>query len=262
MQLTVLAPIGAIAHGLSLDSISDEQLSGIHRALATHGFLAFGGQDIDDAAFVAFLRRLGRLTFTKGEVPVPGRSELNLVSNVGRSAPPRSSFHVDTSYVSDPPAYTALRAVHVPETGGHTLFSNQYRAFETLPDEVRRKVEGRVMTHVVTGISPEMLGPEDEQSARHPLLRSHPISGKTALYLTTPQRCTAISGMTDAQASQTIAYLYEHSTRSDNVGRHAWRPGDVVVWDNRCVMHRATSFDVASQPRVIRRCTVLGEIPA
>ncbi len=255
MQLTVQAPIGAIARGLSLDRLSDTQLSGVHQALAEHGFLAFGGQDIDDAAFVAFLRRLGLLTFTKGEIPVPGQPELNLVTNVGRSAPPRSSFHVDTSYLSDPPAYTALRAVRVPERGGHTLFSNQYRAFETLPDSVRGEVEGRVMTHVVTGISPELLGAEDEQSAVHPLLRRHPISGKTALYLTTPQRCAAISGMTDAQAAQTVDHLYEHSTRSDNVARHTWRPGDVVVWDNRCVMHRADHADVIGD-RVLHRGVV------
>lgn len=145
--------------------------------------------------------------------------------------------------------------MHVPQRGGHTLFSNQYRAFETLPGSVREEIRDRVMTHVVTGISPELLGPDDEQSAVHPLLRRHPTSGRTALFLTTPQRCAGISGMTEAQARQTIDYLHGHSTARDNVARHAWRQGDIVVWDNRCVMHRADHADVIGD-RVLHRGVV------
>ena len=255
MRVDVQVPVGATVCGVSLNRLSAAQVTELHGLLAAHGFLAFHGQELGDEQFVAFLRRLGRLTFTKGERPVDGQPDLNVVSNVGRSAPPRSSFHVDTSYVTDPPAYTALRAVRLPQRGGHTLFTNQYRAFETLPAPVRTDLEGRVMTHVVTGIAPGVLGPQDEQAAEHPLFRSHPVTGRTALYLTTPPRCAAISGMSEAQTRQTVAFLYEHSTASENVYRHAWRPGDVVVWDNRCVMHRADHSDVSGH-RVLHRGTV------
>ena len=91
------------------------------------------GQDADDAGFVRFLRSFGPTMFTVGETPVPGHPELNVVSNVGRVKPPRSTFHTDTSYVRKPPAFTALRAVAVPERGGQTLFTNQYAAYDTLP---------------------------------------------------------------------------------------------------------------------------------
>ncbi len=91
-------------------------------------------QQVDDAGFAAFLETFGELVFTTGETPVPGFPDLNIISNVGRTTPPRSTFHVDTSYVRVPPAYTALRAVTIPEVGGETLFSNQYAAYESLPD--------------------------------------------------------------------------------------------------------------------------------
>ena len=165
-----------------------------------------------------------------------GHPELNVVSNVGRSSPPRSQFHVDTSYVSDPPAYTALRAVTIPEAGGETLFSNQYRAYRTLPDGLRRRLEGRRITHVVTGLE---LGDDAETSAEHPVFRPHPVTGEVALYMSTPARCAAISGLDDAEAHQLVDRLLTHSTRPDNLYRHAWSPGDVVMWDNACVLHRA-----------------------
>ena len=163
-------------------------------------------------------------------------------------------FHVDTSYVRRPPAYTALRAVTIPDEGGETLFTNQYRAFETLPSDVRAQLEGRTLKHVVTGVQLEA---GDETAAEHPVFRRHPISGRTALYLSTPARCVAISGMPDAQAVELIARLYEHSIREDNIHRHAWSPGDVVMWDNACVLHRGDHATVVGD-RVLHRGMVRG----
>ncbi len=78
-----------------------------------------------------------------------------------------------------------------------------------------------------------------ESAATHPIFLVHPVSGRTALYLSTPERCAEVSGMSPQDAAATVAYLFEHSTREDNVYRHAWSPGDVVMWDNRCVLHKA-----------------------
>jgi taurine dioxygenase len=217
--------------------------------LARDGVLTLRDAGMDDEAFVAFLQGFGPLTFTKGETPVPGHPDLNVVSNVGRTTPPKSSFHVDTSYVKSPPAYTALRAVTVPEEGGETLFTDQYRAYETLPGDLRGRLEGRTITHVVTGLE---LDADDETSAEHPVFLEHPVSGRTALYLTTPPRCAAISGMDQDEAEATIATLFAHSTRDDNVRRHQWRAGDVVMWDNRCVLHRADHAGVSGD-RVMHR---------
>jgi taurine dioxygenase len=225
--------------------------------LAKHGVLIFRGQASNDAAFTEFLATLGTMSFTRGEKPVAGHPGLNVISNVGRDSPPRSSFHTDTSYVSRPPAYTALRAVKVPESGGETLFSDQYRAYETLPAAMQADLAARTVRHVITGIDTTALGPDDETAAAHPMLLRHPISGRTALYLTTPARCAAVSGLADSDAADLIAHLHAHSTSDDNVYRHAWKSGDIVVWDNRCVMHRADHSRVIGD-RVMHRGVVTG----
>ncbi len=254
MNHAVHEPIGVEVTGLSLDGVGAEHVAELRQLLAQHGVLIVRDQHIDDAGFVAFLRSFGDLAFTKGETAAPGFPDLNVVSNVGRTTPPRSTFHVDTSYVRHPPAYTALRAVEIPSRGGETLFTNQYRAYETLPSDVRETLEGRTIRHVVTGLD---LGDDDETAAEHPVFRPHPLSGRTALYMSTPTRCVAISGMSQADAEAMIALLFAHSTTAENTYRHAWSPGDVVMWDNACVLHRGDHADVVGD-RVMHRGMVAG----
>ncbi len=254
MRETAYEPLGVEITGLSLAGIRPEAVARLQLVLAERGVAIMPGQHVDDALFVAFLRRFGRLAFSTGETPLPGFPDLNLISNVGRASPPRSTFHVDTSYVRQPPAYTALRAVEIPAAGGETVFTNQYRAYETLPAAVRTSLAGRTIRHIVTGLD---LGANDESEAEHPVFRPHPVSGRIALYLSTPRRCVAISGMNDADASEMIEFLYAHSTREDNTYRHVWSPGDVVMWDNGCVLHRADHVAVVGD-RVMHRGMVAG----
>lgn len=136
MNITVLDPVGAEVTDLAPGEPDPGTVAHLRRLLAEHGVLVMPGQSIDDDGFLGFLRAFGELAFTKGEVSAPGYPDLNVVSNVGRTTPPRSTFHVDTSYVRCPPAYTALRAVEIPAEGGETLFTNQYRAYDTLPRDV------------------------------------------------------------------------------------------------------------------------------
>lgn len=256
MPLTTetLDPVGVVVRDVDLADLTDDDVATLRSLLGEHGVVVAPGQTLDDDEFTAFLRRFGTLTFTTGETPLEGHPDLNVISNVGRATPPKSSFHVDTSYVATPPAYTALRAVTVPEQGGATQFSNQYRAYETLPDDVRERLDGRTIRHVVTGVE---LGPDDEAEAEHPVFRPHPETGRTALYLTTPARCAAVSGLDEAESDQVVAQLFEHSTQPDNVLDHRWAPGDVVMWDNGCVMHRADHSGVVGD-RVMHRGMVLG----
>lgn len=254
MRDTVLDPVGVEVTDAALPELSADDIERLRGLLAEHGVVILRDQQIDDAVFVAFLRRFGELTFTVGETPVPGCPDLNVISNVGRTTPPRSTFHVDTSYVARPPAYTALRAVDVPRDGGQTLFTNQYRAHDTLPPRTRAGLAGRTIRHVVTGVDP---GPGAETAAEHPVLRPHPITGRPALYLTTPARCASVSGMDAEQGRVTVAELFAHSTRADNTLRHAWAPGDVVMWDNGCVLHRADHSGVDGD-RVLHRGMVAG----
>lgn len=257
MQLSVREPLGITVTDVQLENVDSGDVATFVELLAEHGVVVIPDQTLDDAAFVTFLEKFGALTFTTGETPVAGFPDLNVVSNVGRTTPPRSTFHVDSSYLSHPPAYTALRAVTVPTEGGETLFTNQYRAYETLPEELRRTLDGRTVTHVVTGLE---LGEDDETQAEHPVFRHHPVSGRTTLFLSTPARCVSVSGMTGAESAETVQQLFDHSTREDNVVRHAWSPGDVVMWDNACVLHKADHSGVAGD-RVMHRGMVAGTAP-
>lgn len=255
MDIVARQPVGATISGLPLADADPQVLVPL---LAEHGVLVLRGHVCDDAAFSAFLQRFGPLVFTPGETPVDGFPDLNVVSNVGRTTPPRSSFHVDTSYVACPPAFTALRAVEVPRAGGATQFSDQYRAYDTLPHAWRDRLAGRTIRHVVTGVAPEDAGSETE--AEHPVFRRHPVSGRTALYLSTPARCVAVSGMSVDESREVVEFLFAHSTRADNVMRHEWAPHDVVMWDNACVLHRADHTGVVGD-RVMHRGMVAGTSP-
>ena len=249
MHVTDTAPLGAEVRDLDLGSLDPELTVRLRDLLADRGVLVFRDQDIDDDAFLAFLRSFGALAFTKGETPLPTHPDLNVISNIGRETPPRSNWHVDTSYVREPPAYTALRAVEVPAAGGETLFSDQYAAYATLPEGIAADIRGRHITHVATGVE---LDDGDERAATHPIVRPHPRSGRPALYLSRPARCQAVSGLAPEDARELVAALLAHSTRPENVLAHAWAPGDVVIWDNGCVLHRADHSGVSGD-RVMHR---------
>ncbi|MEW1931588.1 TauD/TfdA family dioxygenase [Rhodococcus sp. NPDC079359] len=245
--------------GIEIDELdlSSTETEELRTLLAEHGVLILRRQPMDDAGFLAFLRRFGEMMFTEGETPVPGFPDLNVISNVGRTTPPKSTFHVDTTYVPNPPAYTALRAVEVPEAGGSTLFSDQYAAYDTLPADRKADLAGRTVTHRVTGVASDT-----DSCAEHPLFAVHPVTGRTALALSAPARCVAISGLSTEEAQETVRYLFEHSTRETNVLRHAWAPEDVVMWDNRCVMHKADHSGVVGNRVMHRGMVANGESPS
>lgn len=225
--------------------------------VATHGVAVIRDVDISDEIFTAFLESLGPLMFTAGETPVPGAPALNIVSNVGRSRPPRSVFHTDTSYVSDPPNFTALMAKTVPQRGGQTLFSDQVAALSRLPRSLQQAVSRAVVVHRVTGVDP---GSAQEHAARHPLVRRHPLTHDLALYLSTPERCAQIEGLSADRSARLIKTLYRWSTRAHTLYAHRWQRRDLVLWDNRRTMHRADHAHVVGD-RVLHRGMAGGERP-
>ncbi|MBV6656721.1 MAG: TauD/TfdA family dioxygenase [Devosiaceae bacterium] len=205
-------------------------------------------------AFYALIEALGTPMFTQGETPVEGLPMLNVVSNVGRKVPPRSVFHTDTSYVPRPPAYSALYAVDVPQQGGATLFTNQFEAAEALPARVREALMDAAVLHVATGV-------EDATQTWHPLFRKHPDSKRFALYLSSVARMKRLKPRANAgDRTGLLPLLYRRSIRRHLKHRHVWRPGDVVIWDNRCTLHAADHSDVVGR-RVLYRGMVQGETP-
>ena len=259
-------PFGISVQGFDITQASTASISQLRQWLGWHGVAVLQGaftpfdtteQTARDAALVRFLTQLGPLTFTHGETPVAHQPMLNCVSNVGRSTPPKSVFHTDTSYVSEPPAYTALRAVALPASGGDTVFSNQFLAFDTLPLSVKQRLAGVQVLHQVSGLAAEALAKTQTQSW-HPLFKAHPVTGRTALFLSTPQRCQAMTGFSDLQAQRIIALLYRHSTRPFRTLHHHWQANDLLIWDNRCTMHRGDHTQVVGD-RVFHRGMVLPE---
>ncbi len=237
MNFRTLSPFGVEADGVSITDLQDSDIVTTRETLANNGFIVFRNQSASDGDFVDFLARLGKLTFTIGEIPVPHQPNLNIVSNVGRTRPPRSVFHTDTSYVSSPPAFTGLRAVTIPvPDGGTFFFSDQYRAYDTLPSSVKERLANAQVLHLVSGLT---LAPDVESQCWHPLFRRHPISGQLAIFLSTPERCQAISGIAPEDARRIIRLLYQHSIRHHRLYCHQWQPNDILVWDNRCTLHRA-----------------------
>jgi taurine dioxygenase len=255
INFRALSPFGVEANEIKITEISDRDLVALKHIIADRGLLVFSRQAGSDADFVAFLSRLGPMTFTAGEIPVAHQPDLNIVSNIGRDRPPRSVFHTDTSYVARPPAFTALRAVTIPAVGGATLFSDQYRAYETLPTAVKEQLADARVLHVMSGLT---LDEHQEKQSWHPLFLRHPLTGRLALFLSTPERCQAISGIANEQAQRLVRLLYQHSIRHYRIYRHRWQPGDIAIWDNRCTMHRA-DHSAAIGDRVLHRGMVLGE---
>jgi taurine dioxygenase len=255
IHFRLLLPFGCEVNTINITEMNEEDIISVKRALANNGFIVFRQQEVSDTDFVTFLNQLGQMTFTVGETPVSHQPALNVVSNIGRVHPPRSVFHTDTSYVAQPPAFTALRAVVIPPSGGDTLFSDQYRAYETLSRGVKEQLAEAQVLHVMTGLS---LDEDAEKQSWHPLFRRHPISGRLALFLSTPERCQAIAGISEAATQRMIRLLYKHSIRPRRIYRHRWQIGDIVIWDNRCTMHRADHSQVVGD-RVLHRGLVLDE---
>lgn len=178
-------------------------------------------------------------------------------------------WHSDNSYVEIPPAGSMLYALEVPVNGGgDTSFNNQYLAYEELPDDVKRELEGKYQLHDSTRNSAGVLRPginlpakpEDVPGPVHPLVRVHPVTKKPALYLgrrrTWPSNY--IIGLPNAESEALLDRLWAHATQPKYAWTHVWRVGDIVLWDNRCCMHYRTEID-HTQRRIMHRTTIKGE---
>ncbi len=147
MEIEKKIPLGASVTDYQLSQANQKEILRIKELLAEHGVLLFHNQDLNDQEFVIFLEKLGPMMFTTGERSVDNAPMLNVLSNVGRATKPKSNFHSDSTYFKKPPAYTALRAIQLPDTGGETLFANQYRSYETLPNDIKQQLKGKKFTH-------------------------------------------------------------------------------------------------------------------
>jgi len=270
--------LGARVEGIDLNALDDAGFAEIERALTDHLVLTFPGQDLEPGNQVAFARRFGRLMdypFAKTMADHPEITELisepTDLYNFG------GSWHSDSPNFVRPPSITMLYCVTCPEAGGDTSFANQYLAWDTLSDGLRRVLSGlKAMhstslaygsaSHVFTSdvkdqtSTPTVLpdGAETEEF-EHPVGRTHPATGRKALYVC-DSYAARFAGMTQAESLPLLRYLWAHAILPEFTCRVAWQPGTLTMWDNRCVMHYAHN-DYPSQRRVMRRIIVEGEPP-
>jgi taurine dioxygenase len=180
-------------------------------------------------------------------------------------------WHTDNSYVKVPPAGSMLYSLEVPEDGGgDTSFNNQYLAYDELPEELKRAIEGKYQVHDSSRNSAGVLRPgvklptkpEEVEGPTHPLARVHPVTGKRALYLGRRRVWPSnyIVGIPNDESERLLDALWAHATQPKYAWTHKWRIGDIVLWDNRCCMHYRTEVDV-TQRRVMHRTTIKGEAP-
>lgn len=263
--------------GLDLSQpLSDADCAMIRSAWMRHLVLVFRGQSLSDDALVRFSARFGDLDTVPGWEPFSpdGYPQVLTISNVvegnraiGVLGDGEAAWHTDMSYLDLPPTASLLHSHEVPESGGDTLFMNMYAALDTLPGDLRRAIDGKILNHDSSHDSSGTLRSNhsafgdvsEAPGARHPMIRSHPVTGRPALFL--GRRLHAwIVGESVADSDALLNRLWEHCTGGDFFYRHRWAAGDLLMWDNRCTMHRREPFDPAAR-RVMHRTQVKGFEP-
>jgi taurine dioxygenase len=249
----------------------------IHAAWLAHLVLRFRGQTIDDAQLLRFGRMFGELdkapVHAKGDVEDP-YPEITVMSNIKVDGKPignlgnyEAEWHTDMSYNQVTPTGSLLYALEVPPAGGDTGFANMYEAYDTLPAELKRAIAGKSCKHDSSRNSAgelrhgfkEVEDPREAPGAVHPLVRTHPETRRSALFLGR-RRSAYIMGLPLEESEELLNRLWEHGAQPRFTWYQQWRVGDLIIWDNRCAMHRRDAFD-ANTRRLMHRTQIKGDKP-
>ncbi len=230
-----------------------------------------------DAAAKQYFRDTDQKPLGDSEHP-----DINRLSNLGPDGTPVREnaglgsleviWHSDNSYIETPPAGSMLYSRIIPPEGhgGETSFNDQYLAYETLPDDVKERIKDMKLVHDSTRNSAGVLRPgvklptkpSEVPGPTHPLVRTHPDTGRKALYLGRRRvyPSSYIVGISDQESEELLDYLWEHACKPEFAWMHHWKVDDLLIWDNRCAMHRREEFD-SSYPRILWRTQMKGEVP-
>ena len=251
--------------------LSPATVAELRRHWLEHLVLFFHDQHLPPDRLHAFARAFGEpmdYPFLKG---LDGYPQITIVAKLEHETVNFGGiWHSDTTYLPAPPSATMLLAREVPPQGGDTLFANQYLAYETLPPDIKRRLEGlkgvstsakadttrsredRVRDNGKSGIA-------DEYHAAHPAVRVHPETGRKSLYVN-PAHTARFDGMTEEESAPLLAELFAHQVKPEVQCRFAWRKGSMALWDNRCTLHNPVN-DYPGYRRVMHRITLKGDIP-
>lgn len=268
--------LGAEIGGVDLRHLGEPAFAAIRRAWLDNLVLLFRGQQLTDAELIAFSRRFGELDFAPvqetGRRFVEGMPELYIVSNVLKNGEPIGSlgngeavWHTDMSYLPDPPMASVLYALETPATGGNTAFVNMYAVYEALPADLKRRIGALRVKHdgtynsggyVRQGVTPTD-DPRTSPGVFHPLVCTHPETGRRMLYLGR-RRNAYIEHFELAESEALLDTLWSYTERPEFAWFTVWQVGDLVLWDNRCTMHRRDPFDPTAR-RVMHRTQIKGQ---
>jgi len=266
--------LGADIGGLDLSQpLTAQTFREIREAWLEHLVLRFRGQKLSDPQLLAFSRGFGELD-PPGPNPL-GRPfladhpEMNVISNIKVDGVPigglgdgEAIWHADMTYVERPPMGAVLYAMEIPPAGGDTYWANMRLAYDTLPGELKRRIEGREAIHDATYNSAgamrkgyqDVADPRAAPGARHPLVRMHPETGRRSLFLGR-RRNSYLLGLPLEESETLLDALWAHATQPKFTWRQQWRVGDVLVWDNRCTLHRRDAFDPRAR-RLLHRTQI------
>lgn len=269
--------VGAEVLGVDLAGpLSDDVFARILDAFHEHAVLVFRGQTLGPAELSRFSARFGPLeVHHMAERPFPDQPEVRVLSNVRKDGQPIGvnrggrHWHSDLSYLPETALATFLHCVETPPVGGDTLFAAMHAAYDAMPDPLKRALAGRRAVHDRNFRYAELypdrppLGPQQIAKVpptEHPLVVRHPVTGRPSLFLA-KDVVSGIVGMDDAEGRPLIDELEAFATQDRFVYGHHWSVGDLVVWDNRCTLHRATGYDEAAHRRIMLRTQVKGTTP-
>jgi alpha-ketoglutarate-dependent taurine dioxygenase len=266
---------GAEIRGIDLARPVDEADRGaLYPAFVDHSVLVFRDQHLTPHQLLAAVGMFGEVfPQHNSRFALPECPEIHYISNQdfypdGRRYIPGEGYHTDHSNAACPPKATVLHAVRLPDKGGDTQYVNMHLAYDGLPQQTKRRIDGLRAIHVYQSRHSERklmaLGEPDRahvpDAVMHPIVRTHPESRRKAIYIN-PIRTEGVVGMAEDEALALLAELLEHSTQPKYQYRHQWRPGDLVIWDNRCLLHKANGDYDMSQVRYLYRVMLQGDAP-
>lgn len=271
IKVIPLSPaLGAEMQGVDLSAPIDEATrQALLDAWHDHSVILLRNQDLNEDRQVAFAQAFGQpAKVSSGRTFSQKHPSVMLVSNIrengeaiGALPDGEMHFHTDQCHQEIPAKATILYAMEIPSHGGDTLFANAYAAYETLPSEVRSRIEGRRALNAYEKDTTIRSDKYDTAGAAcwHPVVRTHPVTRRKALYVNRLMT-REIEGLPKPESDELLEFLFDHQEQERFVYAHVWRPGDLVMWDNRCTLHARTDFP-AGERRLLRRVTILGEKP-
>jgi taurine dioxygenase len=274
----VAGAVGAELSGVDLRRLDDAVVAEIRQAWLEHGVVFFRDQELDAEQFLAFARSIGEVTRYPFVPGIDGQPDIIAVTKLPHEQVNFGGiWHSDTAYLDEPPMATMLLARHVPPVGGDTLFASQYAAYDALSPALRdvleplravnssaladvsKTREDRLRDHDGPDGEPQESAEPQEYEAVHPVVRTHPETGRKALYVNVAHTAR-FEGMTEDESRPLLELLFRHQVRPELTCRFSWQVGSLALWDNRCVQHNPVN-DYHGHTRVMHRITLTGDKP-